>query len=136
MMTCLPFTVLALVVGAPALKESARPLLGQWACTARTYNGRAAQLDPCTWEFAPGGKLYKRLRDLEPAELRYTADPAASPARLDLADGEDMVEAIYKVAGDTLTLCFSSSRADDRPARFESANGSRLVLMTFKRVKD
>jgi uncharacterized protein (TIGR03067 family) len=136
MMTCLPVTVLALVLGAPALKEPARPLLGQWVCTARTYNGRDSQLDPCMWEFAPGGKLYKRLRDLEPAELRYTADPAASPARLDLTDGEDTVEAIYKVTGDTLTLCFSNSRADDRPTRLESPGGSRLVLMTFKRVKD
>jgi uncharacterized protein (TIGR03067 family) len=89
------------------------------------------------WEFAPGGKLLRRLGDREPAEWRYAADPAAAPARLDWTDpaGEDTVEGIYKVDGDVLTLCYSHNPADDRPTKFESPTGSRLVVLTFKRVK-
>jgi uncharacterized protein (TIGR03067 family) len=126
----LPSTVLTFVVAAPALPESARPLLGQWTCIARTYNGRAGDLDPCGWEFAAGGKLLSRRDGYEPAEWRYTA----APAHLDWVAGEEEVRAIYRLDGDTLTVCYSH-RAPDRPTRFDSPTGAHLVLLTFKRAK-
>jgi uncharacterized protein (TIGR03067 family) len=133
-MGCYSVTFLAFVVAAPALVESTRPLIGQWVCTARTYNGEASDLDPCAWEFAAGGKLIRRIKDREPAEWRFTADPAKSPPRIDWTDGEDPVAAIYKVDGDTLTLCYCHTAAD-RPTRFDSPKGAHLVLLTFKRAK-
>jgi uncharacterized protein (TIGR03067 family) len=131
-MNYLPATLLALVVAAPALKETDRPLLGQWVCTARTYNGQVGDPDPCVWEFAAGGKLLRRLKDDEPAEWRYIADPAKTPASINLSSGEEDVQAIYRVVGETLTVCYSHTAAE-RPTVFDSPKGAHLVLLTFKR---
>jgi uncharacterized protein (TIGR03067 family) len=133
-MGCYSVAFLALVVAAPALSESVKPLIGRWVCTARTYNGEASDLDPCTWEFAAGAKLIRRMTDRWPAEWRFTADPAKSPPQIDWKDGEDTVAAIYKVDGDTLTLCYCHT-ANDRPTRFDSPKGAHLVLLSFKRAK-
>jgi uncharacterized protein (TIGR03067 family) len=134
-MSCVQVTVLTLIVAAPGLKESIRPLLGQWICTGKTFKGEAIDLPVYIWDFAAGGKLSLQLRDLDPAERRYLADPTKSPAHLDWTDGEDTIEAIYKVEGDMLTVCYSHDPSADRPSRFESPKGTRLILITFKRVK-
>jgi uncharacterized protein (TIGR03067 family) len=138
MSSCLCLAALGWVVGAPALKGPAPPaLVGHWECTSLTVNGKAGPPDKCVWEFAPHGKLYRRYGDPPPVEHRYTTDPAKAPAHLDFTDrgGEDTIEAIYKVEGDTLTLCFSNLTGDDRPSRFESPAKSKLRLLTFRRVR-
>jgi uncharacterized protein (TIGR03067 family) len=132
---CLQVTFLTLFAAAPALKESDRPLLGEWLCTPRAVPGEVGELDSCySWEFKAGGKIVLRLKDYEPAEWRYTTDPAKNPAHIDWSDGEDTVPGIYKVEGDTLTICYSHNPANDRPTRFESPKGTRLILLTFKRM--
>jgi hypothetical protein len=44
-----------------------------------------------------------------------------------------MVKGIYKIDGDTLTMCLSPT--GERPAKFESTAGGQTILMTFKRMK-
>ena len=42
----------------------------------------------------------------------------------------------YKLDGDTLILCFARAKGDsDRPAKFDSPEGSNVMLMTLKRAK-
>jgi uncharacterized protein (TIGR03067 family) len=131
---CLAVTCLAVTVAAPAPKETLQPLLGHWACTARIYNGRPSDLDPCEWEFATRGKLVKRLGGYEPDQRRYAVDPTTTPGHLDLITEEETVEAIFRVEGDTLTICYCNT-SNDRPNRFESPAGTNLILMTFRRAK-
>jgi uncharacterized protein (TIGR03067 family) len=122
---------------APALKESVPPLLGRWECTSLTVGGVAQAPDKCVWEFVVGGKLWRHYGDPPPAQHRYTTDPAKSPALLDWTDrdGEDTIEAIYKVEGNTLSVCFSNLAGDSRPDRFESPAKSNLRLLTFRRIR-
>jgi hypothetical protein len=42
---------------------------------------------------------------------------------------------IYKVDGDTLSLCWDRGPGAARPKKLESPAGSEVVLYVFKRVK-
>jgi uncharacterized protein (TIGR03067 family) len=136
MTSCLTVACLAWGAAAPNLKDSApSELLGRWTCTARTHGGRAVDPDPCVWEFIVGGKLVKWLRDENRGERRYTVNATRGPLHLDWTEEEDPVEALFNVDGDTLTLCYSHDPNESRPTRFESPKGSRMMMLTFKRVK-
>jgi uncharacterized protein (TIGR03067 family) len=64
-------------------------------------------------------------------------DPARDPKALDvIPDGGKLkgkrVLGIYKLDGDTLTICMAAPD-QDRPTVFEAGKGSQRTLMTFKR---
>jgi len=42
---------------------------------------------------------------------------------------------IFKVEGDTLTICGTRQKGADRPARFESPAGSQFAIYVLKRAK-
>lgn len=66
--------------------------------------------------------------------IAYKVDPKANPATLDLTFIA-VIPAIYKVDGDTLTICFPKGKKGERPKKFESPEGSEIVLMILKRDK-
>jgi uncharacterized protein (TIGR03067 family) len=66
-------------------------------------------------------------------------DPSKTPATLDIkiADGPDKGKtqlAIYKLDGDTFTLCFARPE-QDRPKEFTAKAGSEHAVFVFKRQK-
>jgi uncharacterized protein (TIGR03067 family) len=71
----------------------------------------------------------------------YTAvtyiDPAKEPKEIDLTRGEgdkkQTILGIYKLEGETLTICTSSS--GDRPDEFSSRPGGRCLLRVLTRDK-
>jgi uncharacterized protein (TIGR03067 family) len=132
--------VLALTLGAPALKEKdkAPTIVGEWVIEQATVGGKPSPPgdSPNRWAFnadgqrfirAPGGKIL--------AEGRYTSD--AKTGTLDL-DGDkqaaDVYACLFKIDGDTLTLNVGWQKSL-RPTNFECPAGSQSTLYIMKRVK-
>jgi uncharacterized protein (TIGR03067 family) len=131
---------LAATVAAPAakdVKKDADPLVGEWVAESWIKGGRPEEVRAGMGiTFAPGGKarLAEGGKDLE---TTYTTDAGKDPPHLDIVvPGGGMgptLTGIYKRDGDTLTLALGPD--GERPARFESAAGSRVMLMVLKRKK-
>src|SRR5262249_37038349 len=126
---------LALAVAAPGPKtppkNDGQSPVGEWVAERITVAGTDHPLggDPVRYVFASdrllrGWAIYRGARRLTEMDSSYSADPAQTPPAIDLYTGgqkgdEWVPLGIYKVEGDTLTLCFSQRRGD-RPKKFES----------------
>jgi uncharacterized protein (TIGR03067 family) len=137
--------LLAVAVGlsAPAAKDPPKKdpptIVGEWAGEKAEAGGMPLPVPAggITMEFTADGKVVIREGAKPPETGGYTADPKKTPAEIDLtpsAKGKDItLVGIYKVEGDTLTLCLGI--AGKRPDKFESPAGADCMLMTLKRAK-
>jgi uncharacterized protein (TIGR03067 family) len=137
---------LALAVGAPGPKDlpPAPAVVGEWVAERRTFagNGRPVSGEPLRYVFAADGTwAVHRGERKEPGDgRRYTTDPKKDPAEIDLtyldstAPDPRVLRGIYKIEGDTLTLCYGR-RNGERPKSFESTADIPTTLWLFKRVK-
>ena len=135
---------LALVVTAPAPKVAPKkaevpPLLGEWQCVEFVGGGRKAapqEVAQIGIEFTADGKFRMRWgKDI--SEGTYAIDPAKDPAHLDCMTDKNRKGGgmIYKVEKDQLTICGNDGGRGERPTKFESPPGTRIVLLTYKRVE-
>lgn len=144
-----PITLLAaLCVAAPAPKDHPKkdppPLVSEWVAESVVAAGRprVVGINPIRFTFTADGKWYSHRGKLDPAtatERAYHYDPKADPPTIDLnyepAEQEaQMGQGIYKVEGDTLTICLRRGRTG-RPKAFESTPDVPTSLYVFKRVK-
>jgi uncharacterized protein (TIGR03067 family) len=135
---------LAVAVGAqdkkdPPAKEA--PIVGEWAGEKAAAGGRDEKIEPgaIMFTFAADGKLtIAEGKQARPDTGTYKTDAKKDPAEIDIIPPADKkeptVEGIYKVDGDTLTLCFVRGKGK-RPTKFESPAGSDAIVITLKRVK-
>ncbi len=127
---------------APALKDrpaKAPPsVLGEWLRVGHIQAGKDAGRDSephhqtftadGVWEYTYGGRVG------HPVAKTYAADPKQNPPAIDINGGGQSWKGIYKVEGDTLTLCLSSG-GRDRPKTFESSADHPTTVWVFQRVK-
>src|SRR5688572_3745182 len=117
---------LALTLGAPAPKEAPKKdpptVVGDWVPESIVMGGKN---DPppagALLTFTRDGKCSMREKDEKPDEMTYTADPKQDPPHLDLREGGMggmNMAGIYKLDGDTLTICLSIM--GERPKAFAS----------------
>lgn len=118
----------------PAKKES--PIVGQWRLVRA--NGERPVGDQVE-SFAADGSCVIRTRhaDKEVEERgQYTTNTAASPAEFDYvfdaAEGGN-IKGIYKVDGDTLTICYQTGKGE-RPKEFKEVRNV-ISLFVYERVK-
>jgi uncharacterized protein (TIGR03067 family) len=134
---------LALTVAAPGAKDPPKNdpsgLVGEWALESGFSGGMAEDHPPgVTWRFTADGKSVITVPDGRAGGGgTYTTDRKKDPPQVDINDGTkgNGLRGIYKVEGDTLTLCIVRERAGDRPTRFESPAGAKAELLVLKRVK-
>ncbi|HEX3152581.1 MAG TPA: TIGR03067 domain-containing protein [Gemmataceae bacterium] len=145
-MNCSLLLGLALAVGAPAVKdkEPAKPsIVGMWEGEKAVAGGKELPVPPggISFTFEEDGKLHIREGKRDKMDTgSYKLDPKKDPAEIDLMPPADkkepIVSGIYKIDGDTMTLAFSrGAPGGARPTKFESPEGSEVIVMTLKRVK-
>jgi uncharacterized protein (TIGR03067 family) len=135
--------LLALTVGAPALKDKAAPapsLQGEWQVKSRTDRGQPSTDQNC-WIFAPGGSA--EIRDPTgrvASTLTYTVASDGKLKTLDFYEAQgngraDLRQAIYKIDGDTMTISWTLGNTP-RPTSFEPANDHYVIVLERARRKD
>ena len=74
----------------------------------------------------------------------YKVDAAKQPAEIDMTiennadnpeDNGKVVRGILELSGDELKWCTGGPRTEQRPTEFKTAEGTRTMLITFKREK-
>jgi uncharacterized protein (TIGR03067 family) len=80
-----------------------------------------------------GNKAKPRHGDRAEEEAEFTLDASKNPRTLDIknADGKTVL-GIYEFDGDTLKVCFSKD-GGERPAKFESPDGSMVMYIVLKK---
>jgi uncharacterized protein (TIGR03067 family) len=136
----------ALAVAAPGVKDPPKKevptLVGEWVGETGVAGGKPKPPPAgTTMTFTADGKmvLAERGHPERNKEGTYTADPKKTPGELDLVPvgpgpgKEEKLAGIYKIEGDTLTICFAMD--GKRPTEFASPDGSAVMLITLKRAK-
>jgi len=136
---------LAVAVAAPAPKEAPKKeatIVGEWVGEKAVSGGKEMPVPPggVSFGFNADGTLTIAEGGRGNAKTgSYKIDPKKNPPEIDLippADKKDeTILGIYKLDGDTLTLCFQKGGPGGRPTKFESPEGERTVVITMKRVK-
>ena len=136
---------LALALGAPASKEPpkkepASPI-GEWVAATVMVGGKGEAFPERDFAYTltADGKFLMR-KGKAGGEGKYTLDPKKDPPEIDIfLDGKadtPTMQGIYKVDGDTLTLCVArGGRNAIRPKKFEAPEGSEMMLLVLERAK-
>jgi uncharacterized protein (TIGR03067 family) len=111
-------------------------LAGQWAPQSAelggqgfpvaSFKGATLRLTMDTFEFAGDKGTIALL-------------PTSSPAKMDIHGQEGpnagrTIQTIYELAGERLTVCYQLG-SGERPGEFKSPKGSKVLLISYKRVK-
>jgi uncharacterized protein (TIGR03067 family) len=141
-----PLIGLFLTIGAPGAKDPPSknpPIVGEWVGEKAVAGGKEQPVPAggIHFTFMADGKLVVKEGAKEKSDTgTYKTDPKKDPAEIDIISPEEKkeptVQGIFKVDGDTLTLCFGRGKAGPaRPTKFEAPEGSDAIVITLKRVK-
>jgi uncharacterized protein (TIGR03067 family) len=129
------FVALAMMVAAPGPKADApapSSLEGDWVVTNYVLGGNEdAEVKGRKVRIGDGKLVFACGEE----ECTYKTDKKADPAQIDLTaigSEDEMIEGIYKLDKTTVTLCFPKGGRGDRPAKFESAAGTQVVLIRLE----
>jgi RNA polymerase sigma factor (sigma-70 family) len=121
--------------------EDREKIQGTWKMVKAEVQGREATDDEIKKGkmIIKGGKLTSVKPDGSSTESKITLDPTQTPKTIDLVpqEGPDTEKGktfpgIYKLDGDTLTLCMTGPDME-RPKEFKTEAGTMLMLLTLKR---
>jgi len=112
-------------------------ILGTWALMSYEEGGRNAPQEAIKEAkviIAADGKMTVKHGDGKVVEGTYKLGPAKKPKEFSFTNDKGQTKlGIYKLDGDTLTVCYD--RSGGRPAEFASKEGTTVVLQVLKREK-
>jgi RNA polymerase sigma-70 factor (ECF subfamily) len=127
----------ATAVKEEAPKDAAK-IVGTWAYTSVEVGGRKVpeeDLKEAKMVFDAEGKFKANPKGHEMAGT-YELDPAKKPKEITTKNGEGRTHlGIYKLDGDSLTVCMSEEEGAERPTEFATKEGTKVILVVFKREK-
>ncbi len=137
--------ITALVLSAPALKDPPKQelkLAGEWVVESQVTGGQPLKSSvERKYIFSAEGTwtMTTARSKITPKLTRtFAIDTMKKPAAIDMKLSATATATAYtgivKVEGDTLTLCYSRDAAE-RPTKFESPEGSTVLLIVLKRMK-
>jgi RNA polymerase sigma factor (sigma-70 family) len=124
----------AAAAGKGADKKAEEKVVGTWVFVAAEKGGEKTpeeELKALRLIFTADGKLIHKYGEHE-QEGTYKLDPAKTPKAIDASDGKQMLFGIYKLEGDTLTVCLG----EERPTEFACKPGTKMMLVVLKREKN
>lgn len=134
---------MVLSLGAPGDKEAAKKdapsIVGEWDGEKAVRGGQERPVPDggIKITFTADGKLVVKEGSKDAQEGTYKVDAKKNPAEIEVTppkeDGTRI--GIFKIDGDTLTICLADKDSTDRPTKFESPDGTNIMLITLKRVK-
>jgi RNA polymerase sigma factor (sigma-70 family) len=124
------------LAGKAETPKDEQKILGTWTMVSGEEGGQKAppeRLQDATATFAEGGKMTAKLGERE-QEFTYKLNPAKKPKEFSVTNDQGQtLLGIYRLDGDTLTVCFD--RSGERPTEFASKEGTSVVLEVLKREK-
>jgi uncharacterized protein (TIGR03067 family) len=115
-----------------AMKKALKELEGTWvvesAVDSKEGIGSEFGLE---YVFAGDKMTRQNPADGETLEFAYKIDPSVSPKAFDWIwpKGKFVCKSIYEIKGDTLRICMSKARPDERPTEFTDDTGYCLVVL-------
>jgi len=125
---------------APAEAEY-KALVGKYRIEKVLLGGQdiTEHLKEMKFDIKDGGKYTAQVGELKD-DANFTVDPAKKPREMDVKPNGGpqkgkLVRVIYKLDGDTLTMCYDHEKSESRQSKFESKEGTTVLLITYKREK-
>ena len=113
-------------------------LLGKWKAVERQVNGKVLTEGPVTRLVATPGTLV--LQEKNSLVVSYTIDPATTPMRITLIPRKhgvgQLLNGVFSLDGDTLTLCLNPKLNGPAPDSLESVEGDGHVFLRLKRYEN
>ena len=120
-------------------KDDLKKMAGKWKVVVNETDGKPLPkelLDKFASTLIVEGDKYKVYFDDKLAdEGTMKLDASKTPKEIDATPSKNKVmKGIYKIDGDTMTVCFSKP-GGDRPAQFKSKEGTGQILLSYTRLK-
>src|SRR5262249_26079164 len=130
---------LAFATNLPAEEKSDQDKIqGKWKIDSGTRGGQPIdESRKGTIVAFDGNKMtmtFMRDGQEQKLEMTFKLDPSAKPRAIDVDINGKPGLGIYKLEGDTLTICHGEE-GDARPTEFVSKEGSKIAVITLKRTK-
>lgn len=124
-----------------AVAAEYKALVGKYTVAKASLGGMdiTEHLKEMKFEIRDGGKYTAQVGELKD-DATFTIDLAKKPKEMTVKPNEgpnkgQTVNVIYKLDGDTLVLCYDHEKSEKRQSKFESPEGTTVLLITYKREK-